>query len=486
MSTASPTARLRVLTVLLSLALLFGGAAPRVTAVAAAPATAAEPAPTAQGPAPAGAVQQAPAGQADVGRELQAIQEAYELLLDRYALPLDPVELANAAQDGMTDALKDAGIDSPAAGLGNLGGDRAQEWTALRQRFQALAARYSDTLPPDELSEAAIHGMAVWVDDAHTNYLTPDDYQEHLRWTRGDVQYGGIGARMRGPQATVIEVFPDTPAERAGIRPGDVIVQVDDTPTTDMRLDEVVNIVRGEEGSSVRLGVQRAGTSQVDTLTVTRAQVSIPFVASHMLPNNIGYVALRGFPEPSVIDGVEKAVQQFQRDGVRGIVLDLRGNSGGRLDVGSRLLSRFIPDGPIYRAVDRRGREETINVREARPILTVPLAVLIDDGTASMGELFAVAIQEHHVGQILGVTSAGAVAASVVLPLSNGGALQLSVEQVYSGGGALLDRVGVHPDQEVELDLDALRSGHDSQLDAAATYLASAPAPAPPVAAGAR
>jgi carboxyl-terminal processing protease len=470
MSATSSTARFRVLTALLSLALLFTGAVP--------PARAADP--TASNSA---APVLSPADQGELARELQAMQEAYELLLDRYAIPLDPARLAAAAQDAMTEALSEAGIENPVAGLGNLGGDRQQEWTALRQRYQALAARYADAVPPDKLAWAAIAGMTQSVEDAHTNFMSPDDYREHIRWTRGDVQYGGIGARMRGPAATVIEVFPGTPAERAGIGAGDVIVGVDDTPTADMRLDEVVNMVRGPEGSPVRLRVQRAGTTRVEELTLTRAQVALPFVNSRLLAGNVGYVALRGFPEPSIIDGVERAVTQFQRDGVRAIVLDLRGNSGGRLDVGSRLLSRFIPDGPIYRAVDRRGREETINVREARPILTVPLAVLIDDGTASMGELFAVAIQEHGVGRVLGVTTSGAVAASVVLPLSNGGALQLSIELVYSGGGALLDRVGVHPDQEVELDLEALRQGHDNQLEAALAYLATVATPAP-VAAG--
>jgi carboxyl-terminal processing protease len=251
-----------------------------------------------------------------------------------------------------------------------------------------------------------------------------------------------------------------------------------------MRLDEVVNLVRGVAGSPVNLRVQRAVSGNLEEIVIVRGQVSIPFVASRLLPNNVGYVALRGFPEPSVVDGVEKAISEFQRDGVRAIVLDLRGNGGGRLDVGSRLLSRFIPNGPIYRAVDRRGREEVVNVRDARPILTVPLAVLIDDGTASMGELFAVAVQEHRVARVFGVTTSGAVAASIVLPLSNAGALQISIELVYSGGGALLDRVGVHPDEEVVLDLDALRLGQDTQLDAALAYLGTmAPQPAP-VAAG--
>ena len=120
-------------------------------------------------------------------------------------------------------------------------------------------------------------------------------------------------------------------------------------------------------------------------------------------------------------------------------------------------------------------------VRDARPILTVPLVVLIDEGTASMGEVFAAAIQEHHIGRLVGTTTAGAVAASIFIPLSDGSALQLSVEQVYSGGGALLDRVGVHPDDEVELDLDELRQGRDAQLERALDYLrvqAAVPAPA--------
>ncbi len=474
MSTASSTARIRLLTALLALAFVFADAAPRAAMAAAATTPSASP------------QQAAPMAQPGIGREQQAIQEAYQLLLDRYAIPLDPAKLALAAQDGMTDALKDAGVDNPVGGLATPDGDREQQWTALRQRYAALATRYGDTLAPEKLAYAAIGAMAESVDDAHTNFLTPDEYEEHIRWTRGDVEYGGIGARMRGPQATVIEVFPGTPAEQAGLHPGDVIIGVDGQSTTDLRLDEVVNLVRGEQGTAVDLQVQRAVTGQVDELSVVRAQVSIPFVASRTVPNNLGYVALRGFPEPSVVDDVEKAIQQFQQQGVRGIVLDLRGNSGGRLDVGTRLLSRFIPNGPIYRAVDRRGHEETINVREAHPILTVPLAVLIDDGTASMGELFAAAIQEHHVGQILGSKSAGAVAASVVLPLSDGGALQLSIEQVYSGGGALLDRVGVQPDQEVDLDLDALRQGHDSQLDAAVGYLAALPAQQPAAAVAGR
>jgi carboxyl-terminal processing protease len=417
--------------------------------------------------------------------ELQILREAYELLLERYAVPLEPAALVAGAEKGMADVLREAGVAQVPPGLTAPGGDALQQWRTLRQRYQSLAARYGEVVPPRELAYAAIAGMAEVTDDTHTNFLTPEQYQEHLRWSRGEVAYGGIGARMRGPLPTVVEVFPDTPAERAGLRPGDAIVAVDGRPTADTRLDEVITWVRGEEGTTVRLSVQRAVSGQLEELTLVRARVRVPFVEARRL-DDIGYVQLRGFPEPSVVTAVEQAIERLQRDGVRGLILDLRGNSGGRIDVGTRLLSRFVPDGPIYRAVDRRGRTEVASVRDSRPILTVPLAVLIDEGTASMGELFAAAVQEHGVGRLIGVTSAGSVAASVVLPLSDGSALQLSVELVYSGGGALLDKVGVTPDEVVELDLVELRLGHDAQLARAIEYLREAGAGRPAVPAVAR
>src|SRR4051812_396081 len=473
MTTTQSSRRFRVLTLLLSVLLAVGTLVPAVGV---------------GGPNAALAAQEGPGGQAANIRALQPLQEAYDLLLDRYALPLDPAALSGAAQASMEEALKEAGVESVAPGLGVVGNDRTQQLTALRQRFTALAGRYGGVVPPNELAYAAIKGMAESANDSHTNFMTPDQYQEHLAWTRGDVSYGGIGARMRGAQATVLEVFRGSPAERAGLHPGDTIVGVDGRNVGDLRLDEVITLVRGPEGTPVTLDVQRAASELVDKLEVVRALVAMPFVDSRRLPGDIGYVQLRGFPEPSVIDGVEQAILGLQREGVRGIVFDLRGNSGGRLDVGSRLLARFVPDGPIYQSVDRRGRQETVNVRDASPILTVPLAVLIDEGTASMGEIFAAAVQEHHVGRVLGATTAGSVAASVVLPLSDGAALQLSIELVYSGGGALLDREGVHPDEEIPLDLADLRFGQDAQLDRAVSYLqeTAAQRPAAPVAVGAR
>ncbi|MBX5493120.1 MAG: S41 family peptidase [Chloroflexi bacterium] len=463
---------LQRLTVRILLILALGTAslgAPAAPAAAQAPPT---PGPaTAASEAPTTAL--APARAAAVASATMVMQEAWDLLLDRFMEPLDPATLATAADAAMRELLAENAETLNEAPLAP-GAERLAAWTALAQRFQALTAQYP-AAEPTALAHAAITGMALAADDTHTNFMTPRQYQEHLAWIRGEVKYGGIGARLRGPVLTIVEVFANSPAADAGLRPGDRILAVEGTPTDDMRIDQAVQLVRGPAGTSVTLRVQRAGSERVDTLQLTRAEIQMPFVESQRL-DDIGYVRLRGFPEPSVVDSVERAISELQEQGVRGLILDLRGNSGGRLDVGTRLLSRFIPSGPIYQEVDRRGSQRVRQVRAGTPILTVPLAVLIDEGTASMGEIFAVNIQEHGVGRLIGHTTMGSVAASQVLPLADGSALQLSVMQIYSGQGAPLNRVGVQPDEAVELRLEDLQSGRDPQLDRALAYLHGAAA----------
>jgi carboxyl-terminal processing protease len=281
--------------------------------------------------------------------------------------------------------------------------------------------------------------------------------------------------RLHGPQAVVQEVFPDSPAARAGLQPGDTLVAVNGQLTGDLKLDEVVKLVRGPEGAPLVLGVRRASSDRVEAITLTRAQITAPVVSARRLPENVGYVRLRGFTD-AVVSQVEIAIRRQQQDGVQGLVLDLRGNPGGRIVVGEQLLADFVPNGPIYQTVDRQGRRDVHQVRNARSLVMVPLVVLVDNGTASMGEIFAAAVQERRVGRVVGETTAGAVAASRILPLSDGSALQFSIEQVYSGTGARLDRVGVRPDEEVALDLDALRQGRDTQLERAVSAVLATPA----------
>jgi carboxyl-terminal processing protease len=398
------------------------------------------------------------------------VGEAWELLLNRFVEPLDPGALAAAADQAMRERVRNRGAATLAQPLG-ISGDRGAIWSALAERYWALAEQ-ADDVDPTLLAHAAIAAMAAVPDDSHTHFMSPRQYREHLSWARGEVKYAGIGARLRGPALTIVEVFERSPAAQAGLRAGDRILQVGDTSTEDLRVDEAVLLVRGAEGSPVSLRVQRAGSDLVEPVILTRAEIQVPFVESRTL-GDLGYVRLRGFPESSVVDQVEQAISALQAQGVRGLIFDLRGNAGGRIEVGVQLLSRFVPDRPIYQEVDRRGRQAVRSARGGSPILTVPLAVLIDEGTASMGEIFAANVQEHGLGRLFGATTMGSVAASQVLPLGDGSALQLAVMQIYSGQGRRLNGEGVHPDQEVELRLEDLQTGRDPQVEAASAYLRS-------------
>jgi carboxyl-terminal processing protease len=415
----------------------------------------------------------APAAQSDVA----SLAEAYVLLLEHYAVPLDAGQLVAAGADGMVAALREAGVDVPPTVPATYGTGSVEQFAALQEEYWSLARRYADALAPLVLAHAAIQGMASSVGDPHTSYFSPEEYQDELRWQRGEAQYAGIGVRLQGALTTIVEVFPDSPASRAGLQPGDTIIAVNGQLTSDLKLAEVVKLVRGPEGAPLVLGVQRANGGGVDAITLTRAEVAAPLVSARRVAGDVGYVQLRGFPNATVVPAVIQAIQQQQAAGVRGIVLDLRGNAGGRVAVGEQLLAAFVPNGPIYQSVTRDGRRDVHNVSNARPLLTVPLAVIVDGGTASMGEIFAAAIRERGVGRVVGQPTAGAVAASRIIPLTDGSALQLSVEQVYSGAGALLDRVGVQPDEEVALDLDALRQGRDTQLERAVSAVLAAPGP---------
>lgn len=407
----------------------------------------------------------------DAEASVQPIRQAYDLLLDRFIQPLAPDQLLAAGWRGAMEELKRQGLATLQRPTPPFSGDRAADWELFEAQYRELARAAEQTVPPSRLGQAVIRALAAFVDEGHTNFLDPEQYREYLAWTRGDVRYSGIGARLHGSQPTIVEVFDGSPAQQAGLRPGDRIVAVNGVPLADQRSDEVVRQIRGPEGTSVRVTVQRAGSSEPLTFEIVRATIQLPIVTSRMVADDVGYIALRSFPEPSVVAQVDQAHGALREQGARALVLDLRGNSGGRLDVGVELLSRLVADGALYEEYDRSGQRRTSapNGRLWEPQL--PLVVLVDGGTASMGEIFAAAVQEHQVAWLIGTRTAGNVAAAQVFPLADGSALQVTVLEIRSGSGRTLNRVGVEPDETVELTPEDAAAGADPPLEAALGHL---------------
>jgi carboxyl-terminal processing protease len=198
------------------------------------------------------------------------------------------------------------------------------------------------------------------------------------------------------------------------------------------------------------MSVRRGDDPTSLDFSIQRAEIHLQFVSQRLLGDDVGYVLLRGFPEPSVVDAIEQDVVNFQQQGIRGLVLDLRGNTGGRIDVGTRLLSHFLPPGTsVYEEVDRNGDNHMHFVRDGVHY-DMPLVVLVDGGTASMGEIFASAVQEHGAATVVGSTTAGSVAAAQIFGLPDGSGLQVTVFEIRSSDGKQLNRVGVVPDEVVD------------------------------------
>ncbi len=400
---------------------------------------------------------------------MPAARQGYDILLDRFVSPIEPIEVLRAAAEGV---LKRAGQELeglPAAPV--LSGDRESAWRGFVDWFDELAGQASPRVERAMLEQMAVAAMAASVKENHTRYMSPKQFADHQAWTRGDVRYAGIGARLRGPTPIVVEIFEGSPAARAGLRAGDVILAVDGVPTQGNPLDASIARIRGPEGSTVQLQVRRAESPEVLEFEVLRQEIKLAFVRSRVLGDEYGHLQLRGFSAANVADEFLSALADLDAAGIRGLIVDLRGNGGGRIDVGVRLASRFVREGPLFEQIDRSGRRRVVHRTGEYWERSIPIVVLVDGGTASMGEIFAQALRESGAARIIGTKTAGSVAAAQVFPLVDGSALQVTVLEIVSPAGVRLNTVGLMPDEVVNLSDDDIRSGIDTQLEAALTFL---------------
>jgi carboxyl-terminal processing protease len=410
----------------------------------------------------------------DAASQLRALEDAYNLLMDRFVHPVNSAALLKAGWDQLTREAGDRKAAPPGPGP-RLVADRAADLEAMRQALTTYLAKPN---LPDGLvaGHAVIRGMVRFVNEGHTYFLDPQQYMEYQSWSRGENRYVGIGVSVntRGPEPRIGEVYENTPAAAAGLRNGDVLLEVGGQPAAGKSVDELGRLIRGPAGTTVQMVVRRPGEAEPLTFTIPRAEISLGFVSQRLIGDDVGYLLLRGFPEPSVVDAIERGVSTFQDQGVRGLVLDLRGNSGGRLDVGTNLLGHFVPSGAsIFEEVDRSGRRRMHYTRSGATQYGLPLVVLVDGGTASMGEIFAAAVQEYGVATVLGSSTAGSVAAAQVFALGDGSGLQVTVFEILSADGKNLNQVGVVPDEVLEPDATALATGEDPVLARAIEILHS-------------
>ena len=319
----------------------------------------------------------------------------------------------------------------------------------LGEAYDALQQDYvlKDQLTDDRLSTGAIRGMLETLDDPYTAYLDPDQMQLH-----GDFSghFGGIGAQVeiRNGQFTIVATLPDSPASRAGIGPGDLVLSADGESLAGKPLLEAVLLIRGPKGTEVTLEIVHEGEITPITVTVVRDTIVPQSVLWRMLEPGIGYVRLTEFVE-TTHPQLKQALEQITAQETHGLVLDLRNNGGGLLSSAIDVASEFLEDGVLLSSVDSEDKETEHHLLPGGAATDIPMVVLVNGNSASAAEVVAGAIQDHRRGVLVGTRTFGKGSVTLIVPLSNGGGLNVTTARWFTPSGRLLEGNGLDPDVPV-------------------------------------
>jgi carboxyl-terminal processing protease len=309
------------------------------------------------------------------------------------------------------------------------------------QVLSLVADRFVDTVDNAALYEKAARGLVQELDDPYSELLTPKQLQRFSTNSTG--RYGGIGMRIEDQDGTivVVQVFPNTPAEAAGIQEGDRIVQVDTASTRGWSTEQVSNSLIGTPGTQVSVRFMRPGVTEVISHRLTRATIHIPAVPyALLLENKIGYIPLQSFNE-SAGEELETSVDQMLKSGANGVIIDLRGNPGGILDQGLAVADIFLDGGREIASVRGRGMMSQQFVAKGKAKMpNMPLIVLVDGYTASASEIVAGALQDHDRALVVGTTSFGKGLVQTVFPLEGGYALKLTTAKWFTPSGRSIQK----------------------------------------------
>lgn len=314
-----------------------------------------------------------------------------------------------------------------------------------------IQADYVDEKTPQELIYGSLRGMLSSL-DPHSQFLDPDEYKELKTETQG--KFGGLGIEIsiRDGLLTIITPLEDTPAWRAGIKAGDHIVKIDGELTRDMTLDDAVKKMRGKPGTEVKITVLREGEFKLIDFTIVREIIQIQDVKNtQILQDHIGYIRLAEFREDSAT-AFRKALEDLTQQGADSLILDLRNNPGGLLNVAINTTEEFLPDGKIIVSTKGRRLAQNTITRSANKthLISWPMVVLLNEGSASGSEILAGALQDNKRAIILGTKSFGKGSVQSVIPLPDGSGLRLTTSKYFTPSGRSIHGIGIEPDIVIE------------------------------------
>jgi carboxyl-terminal processing protease len=367
------------------------------------------------------------------------------------------------------DALKARSAPIPSS---MMSGDFAVFWEAMGRIEQS----YLGELPePQQTTYGAIRGALEVLNDPYTVFIEPVAREHERQTLRG--YFGGVGARIQRNEAGqfVLTPIPGNPAELAGIVAGDILLAVDGIPVTaELTVEEVVQRIRGEKGTTVILTVVQQGDDEPRDIAITRDDIFNPSVQFHLVAEEptIGYIRLERFSNESGRE-IGEAVDFLRSQGAQKLILDIRHNGGGLLESAVAVTDHFLSDGLIVYQESRLEQERTYRATREAIAGDMPLVILIDGGTASASEIVAGALQDRGRAVLIGTRTFGKGSVQLVYDLSDGSSVHVTSARWFTPAGRQLDRQGLEPDIEVQQSQEAIDSGRDDVLDRAIEYLRS-------------
>ena len=304
---------------------------------------------------------------------------------------------------------------------------------------------YNDDCDEDDIRNAIYAGTLEGLGDPYSVYYTADEYKDMQISTSG--KYYGIGAALgqdaKTKEVTISKVYEGTPAEEAGLRDGDQIVKVNDTVSTSEELSDLVQKIRGEEGTTVHLKIYRASTKKTFEVDVERKNVELPSITSKMLDGGIGYIQISEF-QSKTEEQFKSALADLKKQGMKSLIVDVRSNPGGLITAAANILDQILPEGTVVYTEDKYGKRE--DYTSDSKCLKCPIAVLVNENSASASEIFAGAIKDHNYGTLIGTKTFGKGIVQTVFPLEDGDAVKITTAKYYTPKGNYIHGVGIEPD----------------------------------------
>jgi carboxyl-terminal processing protease len=350
------------------------------------------------------------------------------------------------------------------------------DFSMLKRAWDQASADYVDPtkIDKEKMTYGAVAGMIKAIGDPYTEFFNPEEARKLEEDIAGSFEGIGLQLGIKDKQITAISPIKGTPAEKAGLRPGDLILAVDKKPTADLAIDEVVNMIRGPKDTKVILTISREGAAAKD-IEITRAIIKVPSMDYKITETangkKVAHVSLYQFSD-TVYQDFKAAAVDIMNNNVSGIILDMRNNPGGLVNQSTNIAGWFLEKGQLVLSEqDRDGKKTELTANGPSNFASIPLIVLVNEGSASASEILAGALKDNRKAPIIGTTSFGKGTVQKIVNFDDGSSLKITIAKWYTPSGVRIQDTGIEPDIKVELTAKDYEQNKDPQLDRALTEI---------------